>query len=564
MLPSVPQPEPMLIGYMSPHCDDEHRRCVTRPAELTPRQGEHYSTVKNEQFAPQQAEASVLDEDNVESLLDKLTTVDFNLVSDHILRRVNKSGPEKGDSALTHLAKFVFEKAKNEAAFSEIYARLCRKLVDQISPNIQDEAVQDNRGQPIPGGLLFRKHLTNLCQEHFERVLRHEATGTISKRQDLGLVRFIGELFVHNLLTERIVHECIKGLLSNITNPTEGDVENLCELLRTVGPSLDTPKARRHMDLYFERMREMANGSNVDLSIRFMLHDMVDLRQGWKTTQSSVITAARPPPKAGDLSQFGKISKSAGLSFGPTSAFNKDPKSHDTSLSRASSSMNPFALLIGAAGADGPPQSDLRGGVSSHRLGVGLGPGESPAVGRRARKRLNLLPGTKPTEIESEKCEDGGTFRATALALMSEADAQKRVKEDIMEYLGVENVEEAIMALWTLPVERRYIFVDMMVEAAFSGGNKTVILAENLFTAIHKEQVCSTEAFERGLLPTVEMADDLSIDVPKTYEWLARLMLAAGIERARMEELSGKITIYGEPRVHPRDLLIQELDKISA
>ncbi|KAG9126272.1 hypothetical protein FRC07_004160, partial [Ceratobasidium sp. 392] len=181
------------------------------------------------------------------------------------------------------------------------------------------------------------------------------------------------------------------------------------------------------------------------------------------------------------------------------------------------------------------------------------------------RKRLNLLPRTIPTETEADKGEDEGTPEpAAAPAPMSEADAQKKVKEDIKEYLGVENVEEAIMALETLPTEHRHIFVDKMVGAALDGGNKVVVLAEKLFTAIHKQQACSAEAFERGLLPTVEMADDMSIDVPKTYEWLARLIHAAGIERTQAEELAGKISVLGEPRVQPRDLLMQEFDKVSA
>jgi translation initiation factor 4G len=134
----------------------------------------------------------------------------------------------------------------------------------------------------------------------------------------------------------------------------------------------------------------------------------------------------------------------------------------------------------------------------------------------------------------------------------------------VQEYLGVENVQEAIMALETLPVEHRHVFVDRMVTAALDGGNKVVVLAEKLFVAAHKQQACLPEVFERGLLPTVEMADDMSIDVPKTYEWLARLMHAAGMNKAKAEEMAGKISVMGEPKVQPKDLLLQEFDKVSA
>jgi hypothetical protein len=126
----------------------------------------------------------------------------------------------------------------------------------------------------------------------------------------------------------------------------------------------------------------------------------------------------------------------------------------------------------------------------------------------------------------------------------------------------VENVQEAIMALEALPAEHRRVFFDKMVTAALNGGNKAVVLAEKLFAAVHKQQVCLPEALECGLLPTVEMADDMSIDVPKTYEWIARLMYAAGMNQTKAEEMAGKISVLGEPKVQPKDLLMQEFNKL--
>ncbi|KAG8745160.1 hypothetical protein FRC10_008613 [Ceratobasidium sp. 414] len=603
------------------------------------------------QRTPQQIEARALVDRKVKSLLNKLTMEKFDSISDQIIEFANKSEQEKDGSTLMQVIKLIFEKAKDEAGFSEMYARLCRKMMERVSPNVQDETIRNAEGQPITGGLLFRKYLLNRCQEDFERgwsakeaaaalaaskagddkaaeaagqangeaVLYSEEyyAAAKAKRQGLGLVRFIGELFKLQMLTERIMHECIKKLLSNVVNPEEEEIESLCKLLTTVGHSLDNAKARNHMDIYFERMQEMARGNNINSRMQFMLQDVIELRHrhwqarsavaqpstlaavheqakrdeaasrnaiqrggsrrgehrndhgqqadGWNVAGGT--SAARPPAKAGDLSQFGKISKPTGLSFGPTSVFNKGPKQRDASLSRASSNVNMFAAL-GAAGADGPPQPETaaRGGASSRKPSMDLGSGGAPAVeGGNVRRRLNLLPRTKPTETDADKGEDEATPETTAAPTpMSEADAQKKVKEDIKEYLGVENVEEAILALETLPIEHRHIFVDKMVGAAFDGGNKVVVLAEKLFAAIHKQQACSAEAFERGLLLTVEMADDMSIDVPKTYEWLARLMCAAGIDRTKAEELAGKISVIGEPRIQPSDLLMQEFDKALA
>ncbi|KAG8733135.1 hypothetical protein FRC10_000405 [Ceratobasidium sp. 414] len=498
---------------------------------------------------------------DIESLLDQFTTEEFDLISDQIIEWVNEIKEEDG-STLMRVTKLIFEKAKDETAFSEMYARLCRELVDRLSPNLQDEASRNYQGQPVTGGSLFRKYLTNLCQKDFERGWSSEAATVTGKRQRLGVVRFIGELFKQQMLTERIMHECIKRLLSSVADPKEEEVESLCELLRTVGPNLDTAKARYHMNSHFERMQEMTKINDIDPGIQFMLQDVIELRQHWHAPPvvaqppAPVIynpdshsrgvrgigisrgrsrgrgshrgghysyhggyhgeygqqmdgwgaaggaSASRPPAKAGDLSQFGKISKPTGPSFGPTSLFNqRDSGRYYMRGLRTSSKRNPFALLN-----DDDPQAS----------------------------------------------------RAVAF----EGDARRKIWVDVEEYLGGEDVKEAIMALEKLPTGYHHIFVDKMVGAALNGGNKVVVLTEKLFAAIHKQQACSAEVFERGLLPTVEMADDSSIDVPKMYEWLARLMCAAGIGRARAEAMAGSINVLGEPRARPKDLLMQEFDKI--
>lgn len=254
---------------------------------------------------PSQLEQRQLVDRKVKSLLNKLTMDKFDSISDQIIEWANKSEQEKDGSTLMQVIKLIFEKAKDEAGFSEMYARLCRKMMERVSPNVQDETIKGADGNPITGGLLFRKYLLNRCQEDFERGWSaKEAAAALAaskagedkaaeaasqengeaalyseeyyaaakaKRQGLGLVRFIGELFKLQMLTERIMHECIKKLLSNVTNPEEEEIESLCKLLTTVGQSLDTPKAKTHMDIYFERMSEMARGSHINSRMQFML-----------------------------------------------------------------------------------------------------------------------------------------------------------------------------------------------------------------------------------------------------------------------------------------------------
>ncbi|CCO31758.1 Eukaryotic translation initiation factor 4 gamma Short=eIF-4-gamma [Rhizoctonia solani AG-1 IB] len=225
-------------------------------------------------------------ENRTRALLNKLTMENFDPISDRIIELANISEQERNGATLMHVIKLVFERAKDEAAFSEMYARLCRKMMQRVSPNVQDETIRNSEGQLITGGMLFRKYLLNRCQEDFERgwsakeaalaatalkagedkVAEPASTengelvfsdeyyaAAKAKRQGLGLVRFVGELFKVQMLTERVMHECIKKLLSNAVSPEEEEIESLCVLLKTAGQILDSPKAKNHMDIYFER-----------------------------------------------------------------------------------------------------------------------------------------------------------------------------------------------------------------------------------------------------------------------------------------------------------------------
>jgi translation initiation factor 4G len=253
-------------------------------------------------------------ERKVKGLLNKLTMERFDSISDQIITWANKSEREKDGRTLIQVIKLVFEKATDEATFSEMYARLCRKMMEQISPKVQDDGIKNPEGKPFAGGHLFRKYLLNRCQEDFERGwVAKEATAAAAaskatedkavkeanentkeaeeselyseeyyaaakaKRRGLGLIRFIGELFKLQMLTERIMHECIKKLLGNVENPEEEEIESLCKLLTTVGSLLDTQKARLHLDVYFSRMRELTKNKNVNSRMMFMLQVSVTI-----------------------------------------------------------------------------------------------------------------------------------------------------------------------------------------------------------------------------------------------------------------------------------------------
>uniref|UniRef100_A0A0A9CPG2 Eukaryotic translation initiation factor 4g, putative n=1 Tax=Arundo donax TaxID=35708 RepID=A0A0A9CPG2_ARUDO len=106
-----------------------------------------------------------------------------------------------------------------EPTFCEMYANFCFHLAGAL-PDFSE----DNEK------ITFKRLLLNKCQEEFERGEREEAEadkteeeGEIkqtkeereekrirARRRMLGNIRLIGELYKKRMLTERIMHECIK------------------------------------------------------------------------------------------------------------------------------------------------------------------------------------------------------------------------------------------------------------------------------------------------------------------------------------------------------------------
>ena len=96
----------------------------------------------------------------VRSLLNKLTMEKFESISNQIIQWANKSENEKDGHTLIQVIRLVFEKATDEANWSEMYARLCRKMMEQISQNVQDDGIRNQDGKPIAGGYVSRVYIS--------------------------------------------------------------------------------------------------------------------------------------------------------------------------------------------------------------------------------------------------------------------------------------------------------------------------------------------------------------------------------------------------------------------
>ncbi|GAB2224328.1 hypothetical protein Drorol1_Dr00005082 [Drosera rotundifolia] len=219
----------------------------------------------------------------LKAILNKLTPQNFEKLFEQV-KAVNI------DNALTlaGVISQIFDKALMEPTFCEMYADFCYHLASELP----DLSVGDEK-------ITFKRLLLNKCQEEFERGEREEEEANKadnegesklsdaereekrlkSRRRMLGNIRLIGELFKKSMLTERIMHECIKKLLGQYQTPDEEDIEALCKLMSTIGEMIDHPKAKEHMDAYFDIMAKLSNNMKLSSRVRFMLKDAIDLRK---------------------------------------------------------------------------------------------------------------------------------------------------------------------------------------------------------------------------------------------------------------------------------------------
>ncbi|KAJ7568258.1 hypothetical protein O6H91_01G025400 [Diphasiastrum complanatum] len=215
----------------------------------------------------------------IKAILNKLTPQNF----DKLFEQVKEVHIESA-ATLTGVISQIFDKALLEPTFCEMYAKFCVQLSKEL-PEFNED------GEKVT----FKRVLLNKCQEEFERGEREqeeamrftpeesEEKRLKARRQMLGNIRFIGELYKKSMLTERIMHECIKKLLGGYQNPDEEDVEALCKLMATIGRIIDHAKAKQHIDAYFDRMNELASNEKLSSRLRFMLKDVIDLRRnGWQ------------------------------------------------------------------------------------------------------------------------------------------------------------------------------------------------------------------------------------------------------------------------------------------
>uniref|UniRef100_U3IM23 Eukaryotic translation initiation factor 4 gamma 1 n=1 Tax=Anas platyrhynchos platyrhynchos TaxID=8840 RepID=U3IM23_ANAPP len=622
----------------------------------------------------------------VRSILNKLTPQMFQ----QLMKQVMELSIDT-EERLKGVIDLVFEKAISEPNFSVAYANMCRCLMGLKVPTTDKPTVTVN----------FRKLLLNRCQKEFEKDKDDdeifekrqkemddasapeekarmkdelEEARDKARRRSLGNIKFIGELFKLKMLTEAIMHDCVVKLLKN---HDEESLECLCRLLTTIGKDLDFEKAKPRMDQYFNQMEKIIKEKKTSSRIRFMLQDVIDLRQhSWvprrgdqgpktidqihkeaemeehrehiKVQQLMSKDKRRGPPGPSsssgrsslvaddgwntvpiskgnrpiDTSRLTKITKPGSidsnnqlfapggrLSWGKGSSGGSGAKPADSASDSgrpATSTLNRFSALQQSTPADSlesrrvvqrssssRDRSEKAGDRGdresrSEKSGDRLERPERGERGERNRSALTKRSFSKETEDRSREREKQGGPEAVRKAAsmteerdrsrepvkqepaapaaspkptLSEEELEKKSKAIIEEYLHINDMKEALQCVQELgSPSLLYVFVRNGIESTLE---RSTISREHmgvLLCHLVKAGTLSKEQYYKGLREILEIAEDMEIDIPHIWLYLAELITPILQEEGiPMEELFREITKPLVPIGKATTLLVEVL-----
>ncbi|KTB12217.1 Eukaryotic initiation factor 4F subunit p150 [Nakaseomyces glabratus] len=242
-------------------------------------------------------------ERKMKSLLNKLTLEKFEPISTEIIEIANQSQWEKNGETLQIVIEQIFLKACDEPHWSTMYAQLCGKLVKDLNEDIADE---NNEGKSGPKLVLL--YLVARCHTEFskgwsdklptneddspmepEMMSDEYYQAVAAKRRGLGLVRFIGFLYNLHLLTVKMMFECFRRLMKDLTgSPSNEVLESVVELLNTVGQQFETDSfaigenvllGSDLLDTLFELIQNVIDAGKISSRIKFKLIDLKELRE---------------------------------------------------------------------------------------------------------------------------------------------------------------------------------------------------------------------------------------------------------------------------------------------
>jgi len=493
-------------------------------------------------------------------ILNKLSLTKFDKLSDGFIN----CGIGRDVECLTGAVGLIVTYAQEQPHFASMYAGLCLKLVKTPMEGIDGASKK---------GKKFKKVLLERCQTEFETDIATkivEATkgitdkalidyhATLIKKQYLGHMRFIGELYKGDLLSIKIILSCLPALLTGDSeHPDEVDeekVECFVKLMTVIGSSLEqqgqamanvgkTDIAEKLAKCWktVEIMAGKRKGVGLKVSnrIKFMLQDLLEMKsKGWVTRRkeetaktlaqihNEVAKEERAAARRGSTQGGkGKSNIRRGASSGDVRVLNKAQQKPQVDADGFVSIPQSSKSFSRSASMSAMPQKQTDGYQKYNTRGSTVN--ISGMAKSSSQSKFAVLNESK----SPRKSKSKGSSAAAKIAPAEEQkpkvnyptprECGEKSKNYLKEYFIGGDIDDAVLSIHELvgvgdegSVERGTKVVEQAVLMVLEMKQTDVDKMMTVYLRCAKEKTIESESFVLGLNDPVEFLGDVAIDAP--------------------------------------------------
>lgn len=385
-----------------------------------------------------------------------------------------------------------------------------------------------------------KSKLTN--QERAEKEAELKFRRIRIKKQMLGNVKFIGQLYKSGLLKEKIMRYCISEMLkleertdiksknpeykdTGRTDLDEEDHEAICSMFATIGFTIDKMPAAVFMDVCFAKIDHLIDDKDLPSRSRFMYKDLLDLRSNaWvprrKEEKAKTIAEIREDVEREEQRQAQQSAQHSrgGRGGGDYRSGGRGGCGGDYQSQRQS--------VNSIANRPRPQKTATRtddDGFTTVIAGRAALPSSSTSLATKAKEAHSPTAGETPvvapvTSAETPSKEDLERIKD---------ELERKIKSMRSDFVAAEGNVEELLVSW----EEISGMPDAGKELVALNGDRMMDCKDNERQAIYKmisvlcEKGKLTKAdVQNGLVDAIELIDSLVVDSPRAYEYLGDLL----------------------------------------